>query len=199
VHVTELPPEQVPAWQLSPVVHALLSLHEVPFAFGGFEQVPVSTPHAPASWHWSDAPQLIGLPPVQNWLWQVDVPVHGLWSSQAKPFAFPAHWPQGILIFAVRQPPGRKQWPALPLKNVSLLALHFALNCQWAKGRRNVAWPLAFVVLLADVMPSVDVGVTARLAIGLPLASTTVTTVGWLTRIVADVHPGCEQFVVAAL
>ena len=136
---------------------------------------------------------------MQNWLWHVDVVVQGFWSSHAKPLAFPAHWPQGILIVAVAQPPGSAQWPALPLKNVSLLALHFALNCQCADGSRNVAWPLVSVVLLAEVMPSVDTGVTARPEIGLPLPSTTVTTDCWLTEMAAVVHPGWEQFVVVAL
>ena len=51
MHVTEVPAVQVPDWQVSLWVHELLSLHEVPFALAGFEQVPVSTPHAPASWH----------------------------------------------------------------------------------------------------------------------------------------------------
>jgi hypothetical protein len=199
VQVTDVPAVQVPDWQVSVWVHALLSLHEVPFALAGFEQAPVSTPHAPASWHWSAAEQLIGFDPVQKWLWQVDDPVHGLWSSHAVPFAAVVHWPQGSLIFAVTQPPGMKQWPALPLKNVSLLPLHFALNCQCANGSRNVACPLAFVVLLPDVIPSVDVGVTARPEIGLPLPSTRVTTDDWLTRIVAVVHPGWAQFVVVAL
>ena len=96
-----------PAWQLDVPVHASLSLHALPFALGGFEHVPVSAPHAPASWHWSDAEQLIGLEPVQNWLWHVELPEHAVWSSQANPFGFPAHWPHGILIFAVRQAPGR--------------------------------------------------------------------------------------------
>ena len=103
------------------------------------------------------------------------------------------------MIFAVRQPLGMKQWPALPLKKVSLLALHFALNCQCANGSRNVAWPLVFVFLFADVIPSVDTGVTARPEIGLPLPSTTVTTDCWLTRIVALVQAGCVQLNVVLL
>ena len=40
---------QTPAWQLDVPVHASLSLHALPFALGGFEHVPVSAPHAPAS------------------------------------------------------------------------------------------------------------------------------------------------------
>jgi len=49
VHVTGLPPVQAPAWQLDVPVQALPSLHEVPFALGGFEQAPAATPQAPAS------------------------------------------------------------------------------------------------------------------------------------------------------
>jgi hypothetical protein len=68
VHVTGSAPEQLPDWQVSVCVQALPSLHEMPLALAGFEHVPVSAPQAPASWHWSDAAQLIGLAPVQNWL-----------------------------------------------------------------------------------------------------------------------------------
>ena len=68
VHVTGLPPVHAPAWHASPLVQPFPSLHDVPFALGGLEHVPVSAPQAPASWHWSDAEQLIGFDPVQNWL-----------------------------------------------------------------------------------------------------------------------------------
>jgi hypothetical protein len=37
---------------VSPAVHELPSLHEVPFGFVGFEQVPVAGLHVPARWHW---------------------------------------------------------------------------------------------------------------------------------------------------
>jgi hypothetical protein len=69
---------QTPAWQLDVAVHASLSLHDAPFTFGGLEQAPVSAPHAPASWHWSEAEQLIGLAPVHFWFWQLDVPEQAL-------------------------------------------------------------------------------------------------------------------------
>ena len=41
-------PVQVPAWQASVCVHALLSLQAVPFIFAGFEQRPVAGAHVPA-------------------------------------------------------------------------------------------------------------------------------------------------------
>ena len=54
--VAQLPPqpgtpEQEPLWQVSPTVHALLSLHAVPLAFDGFEQAPVDGLQLPALWH----------------------------------------------------------------------------------------------------------------------------------------------------
>ena len=49
VHDTELPAVQVPPWQVSASVQALPSLQVVPLALAGFEHVPVSAPHAPAS------------------------------------------------------------------------------------------------------------------------------------------------------
>jgi hypothetical protein len=50
VQVTALP-EQVPAWQVSPVVHGLPSLQVVPFGAVGFEQAPVVGSHVPVTWH----------------------------------------------------------------------------------------------------------------------------------------------------
>jgi hypothetical protein len=115
VQVTGFAPVQVPDWQVSVCVQGFASLQVLPFALDGLLQVPVSALHAPVSWHWSDAEQPIGVPPTHCWLWQVEVPLQAVASSHAVPLAFPVHWPQGILIFAVRQPPGRKQCPALPL------------------------------------------------------------------------------------
>jgi len=51
VQVTGLAPVQTPVWQVSACVHALPSLHVVPSAFDGFEQVPVDGLQVPAVWH----------------------------------------------------------------------------------------------------------------------------------------------------
>jgi hypothetical protein len=48
-HITKLPPVQTPAWQLDVPLQASLSLHDAPFALGGFEHAPASVPQAPAS------------------------------------------------------------------------------------------------------------------------------------------------------
>jgi len=69
-------------------VQALLSLQAVPLTFAGFEQTPVDELQVPASWHWSDAVQVTGLPPEQAPLWQVSVCVQALLSLQAVPLAF---------------------------------------------------------------------------------------------------------------
>jgi hypothetical protein len=42
-------PVQVPAWHVSPVVHALPSMHGVPLARAGFEHVPVMGSQMPAA------------------------------------------------------------------------------------------------------------------------------------------------------
>ena len=55
-------PWQTTPWQLSAVVHALPSLHAVPFAAGGFEQVPVAGSQVPAAWHWSWAVHTTAVP-----------------------------------------------------------------------------------------------------------------------------------------
>jgi hypothetical protein len=60
------PPVHAPDWHESPLVHESPSLHALPSAFGGLEHAPVAGLHVPATWHWSDAVQLTGLPPVQT-------------------------------------------------------------------------------------------------------------------------------------
>jgi hypothetical protein len=49
LHCTGLAPVQVPAWQVSLCVQALASLHAVPSATGGLEQVPVVGLQVPAT------------------------------------------------------------------------------------------------------------------------------------------------------
>jgi hypothetical protein len=88
VQVTELEPVHVPDWQVSVCVHRLLSSHAEPSAFAGLEHVPVAGSQTPATWHWSDAVQVIGLEPVHVPAWQVSVCVHELPSSHAEPSAF---------------------------------------------------------------------------------------------------------------
>ena len=48
-HVTGLEPVQTPVWHVSVCVHALPSLHAVPFEARGFEQVPVTGLQVPAT------------------------------------------------------------------------------------------------------------------------------------------------------
>src|SRR2546422_569814 len=65
VQTTGLEPVQVPLWQEAVCVQALPSSHAEPFAFDGFEQMPVPVLQVPATWHWSEAVQTTGLAPVQ--------------------------------------------------------------------------------------------------------------------------------------
>jgi hypothetical protein len=51
---------------VSVCVQAFPSLQAVPFAAFGFEQVPVAGLHVPATWHWSLAVQVTGLPGSQT-------------------------------------------------------------------------------------------------------------------------------------
>ena len=51
VHVTGFAPVQTPLWHVSVCVHALPSLHAVPFIAVGFEHAPVLVLHVPAVWH----------------------------------------------------------------------------------------------------------------------------------------------------
>ena len=61
-HVTGLLPTHAPLWQASTCVHALPSVHAVPFGAAGLEQTPVPMLHTPATWHASDAEQTTGVP-----------------------------------------------------------------------------------------------------------------------------------------
>ena len=85
--VTGFPPVHVPAWHVSVCVHALPSLHEVPFVATGLEQAPVLVLQVPAVWHASLAVQVTGAPPVHVPLWHVSLSVHALPSLQLVPFA----------------------------------------------------------------------------------------------------------------
>jgi hypothetical protein len=76
---------QTPAWHVSASVHALPSLHEVPFAAAGLEHVPVDGLHVPAVWHESLAAHETGFVPVQTPAWHVSVCVHALPSLQVPP------------------------------------------------------------------------------------------------------------------
>jgi hypothetical protein len=64
--VTEAPPVQLPAWQLSPWVQALPSLHEAPLGAAGLLQAPVAGSQTPATWQASEAAQLTGEAPVHT-------------------------------------------------------------------------------------------------------------------------------------
>ena len=59
----------MPLWQLSPLVHALLSLQAVPSVFAGYEQAPLVALQL-RLWHASAAAQLhavqLDAPPVEN-------------------------------------------------------------------------------------------------------------------------------------
>jgi hypothetical protein len=72
-------PPHTPPVQTSPVVHALPSLHTVPFAAAGFVQDPVAGLHVPATWHWSLAMQVVGVPVMHT------PPLHAMVPVQAFP------------------------------------------------------------------------------------------------------------------
>src|SRR2546425_114769 len=85
--MTGLAPVQTPVWHVSVCVHPLPSLHAVPLAALGFEQVPVAGLHVPATWHWSLAVHVTGLAPVHTPERQVSVCVHALPSLHDVPLA----------------------------------------------------------------------------------------------------------------
>src|SRR3989442_1146213 len=105
VQVTGLLPTQLPLWQVSVWVQASPSLHAVPSALVGVEQVPVAGSHVPATWHWSRAVQVTGLLPTQLPLWQVSVWVQASPSLHAVPsalFVFKEAAAAGIYALSLR-------------------------------------------------------------------------------------------------
>jgi hypothetical protein len=76
---------QVPVMQVSPVVHASMSLHVVPGVLGGSEHTPVIVLQVPTSWHWLLAVQTTGAVPVQVPVMHTSVAVHRLPSLQPVP------------------------------------------------------------------------------------------------------------------
>jgi hypothetical protein len=63
---------------VSPVVHALPSLHAIPSVATGFEQVPVNGAQTPATWHWSLAVQTTGFEQTQTPAWHESLCVQAL-------------------------------------------------------------------------------------------------------------------------
>ena len=68
-----------PAWHVSACVHALPSLQLVPSGAAGFVQAPVAGLHVPATWHWSLAMQVVGVPVMHT------PPLHAIDPVQAFP------------------------------------------------------------------------------------------------------------------
>ena len=68
------PPWHTPAWQVSPLTHALPVPQLVPSDAFGFEHTPVAGLHTPAVWQVSSAVQVMVEPPWHAPDWQV-VPV----------------------------------------------------------------------------------------------------------------------------
>jgi hypothetical protein len=64
-HATGFDPVHAPPWHVSLWVHALPSLHTVPFVAVGFEHEPLAGSHVPATWHASLAAHVTGFDPVQ--------------------------------------------------------------------------------------------------------------------------------------
>jgi hypothetical protein len=85
VHTIGLLPTHVPPEQLELCVHALPSLHAVPFGFGGLTHAPVAGSHVPAFVHWP--PLHATGTPVQAPKRQTSEVVQRLPSSHAVPSA----------------------------------------------------------------------------------------------------------------
>ena len=96
-HTTGFDPVQVPLWHVSVCVHALPSLHDVPFvAFVAAEHVPVDGWHVPATLHVAAAGHVTGFDPTQLPLMHLSVCVHMSPSEHVEP---------SVALVAVEQTP----------------------------------------------------------------------------------------------
>jgi hypothetical protein len=66
-------------------VQAFPSLQVAPLGLAGFEHVPFAGLQVPASWHWSEAVQVLAAPLVQAPAWHESPIVQALPSSQTNP------------------------------------------------------------------------------------------------------------------
>jgi hypothetical protein len=73
-HTTGLP-VHAPAWQVSLSVQRFPSVQFVPLFAFGFEQMPVAGLQVPATWHWSSAVHVTGVP-VHVPFWHVSLVWH---------------------------------------------------------------------------------------------------------------------------
>jgi hypothetical protein len=127
-HVTGLEPVHVPAWHVSPWVHALPSLQVVPLATVGFEHVPVLGLHVPAAWHWSLAAQVTWLPAVHTPAWQLSSRSHALPSLHAVP-----------LLAA-----GFEQVPVPGSQVPAVWHASLAVHVTWLPAVQAPAWQVSF-------------------------------------------------------
>jgi len=132
VHVTVVPFVQVPDWHVSPVVHALASLHVVPFVlFTGAGQ-PVAGTHAPIVWHWSVV-HVTAVPFVQDPDWHVSPVVHAFASLHVVPFVLftgagqpvagthaPIVWHWSVVQVTVVPPVHAPAWQVSPVVHALL-------------------------------------------------------------------------------
>src|SRR5204862_398289 len=116
VQVFGLPPLQTPAWQLSVCVHMSPSSQVVPSGLAGFEQVPLAGLQAPAMWHWSDAVQVIGLPPTHAPPLQVSTVVQALLSLHGALLLVCAQVPAPLQTSSVQTLPSLEQPVAAAVK-----------------------------------------------------------------------------------
>jgi hypothetical protein len=85
VQVVGGPAAHVPAWHVSPFVHAFPSEHDVPLGAVGVEQAPLNGLQVPATWQESAALQVTGSEPVQVPAWQLSLCVQALPSEHVVP------------------------------------------------------------------------------------------------------------------
>src|SRR5205814_2290622 len=154
-HTSGPPETQAPLAQASPTVQPLPSVQAVPFAALGLLHCPLTASQVPATWHWSGAVQVTGVPALHTPAEQASLDVQSLSSPQAvQPGPSLAagleHWPVAGL-----QVPGMWHWSDA----VQTTGVPGAQVPAWQSSLPLQALPSPHGVLLATgVWPQVPLG-----------------------------------------
>src|SRR5207247_1501312 len=142
----------VPAWHVSVCVQALPSLHDVPLAAFGFEQVPVAGLDGTRTWYWSLAVHVTGFEPVHVRAWHVSVCVHALPSRPEVP------WAVAVCVHAL---PSLHAVPlvAFGFEQVPFAGSHMPATWHWSlavhtTGLEPVHTPVWHVSVCVQALPS---------------------------------------------
>jgi hypothetical protein len=174
LQVTAAPPLQAPPEHVSPVVQAFWSLHEEPSALVGFEHVPLV--HVPATWHWSSAVHVTGVP-LHDPLWQASPVVQASPSLHDVPFALGTalHFPvAGAQVPTLQTSESPLQSMGVPGLQKRVATLHVSLPLQGLPSSQSASFAQPHLLAscvhppAASLQPSVVQAMPSSQGVGEP-------------------------------